>query len=198
MTKKNIILGILIVFIFSSIKETNVFAVDNYAFARSYCETGWNGTFIVTGETTGTCNNFTNSSCEDGYSRTDYSNISSERFTYDDTKIICGYVDLSPQTVKEQKVCKFIEVQDSVLGQTIIATGRGIPTTLRLIKNNVIYKLPVLENTVQQFDNGTFIAEFATIDNITSQTLIPTGTFAADCFGPDGPSGQQHKINITR
>jgi hypothetical protein len=87
---------------------------------------------------------------------------------------------------------------EAYLGGTIKVEGMGAPSFLRLKAAGVTYKLPVVPGSIMQLDNGTFTAEFYTIDPVTSQPLVAPGTYLADLFGSNGPAGSQFEITISR
>jgi hypothetical protein len=96
--------------------------------------------------------------------------------------------------------CKFFSVDDAYLGGTVRVTGLGAPSILRLKNENGIYKLPVVEGSINKDDvTGEWSAEFATIDPFTSQPLVPPGFYYAGCFGDNGTAdGAGLKVTITR
>ena len=75
---------------------------------------------------------------------------------------------------------------EAYLGGTIEIEGMGAPSFLRLKGNGVTYKLPVVPGSIKQLDNGTFTAEFYTIDPFTSQPLVAPGEYRAEVFGKNG------------
>lgn len=110
----------------------------------------------------------------------------------------CGFVDLSVNMEKQGR-CKFFTVSDAYLGGTVSVTGLGAPSVLRLKNENGIYKLPVILDSIDRDDTtGKWSAEFATIDPLTSQPLVPPGTYSAGCFGSNGTAGTSLEVIITR
>ena len=114
------------------------------------------------------------------------------------TNFHCGFIDLSQKTIEQQGRCKFTSVSDGYLGGTVSTTGMGAPNILRLQANGKIFKLPVVESSINQLDDGTFKAEYYTIDPFTSQPLVQPGAYKADCMGSGGTAGLQFDITITR
>ncbi len=112
----------------------------------------------------------------------------------------CGYVELNRGTLEEQKRCKFFTGSDAYLGGTVSASGLGVPSVLRLKNANGVYKLPVILSTVKRDDaTGIWTAEFATIDPLTSQPLVPPGDYKGGCFGTNGTAdGGGMKVTISR
>jgi hypothetical protein len=110
----------------------------------------------------------------------------------------CGFIDLSQKTIEQQGRCKFSSVGDAYLGGTVSTTGMGAPNILRLQANGKTFKLPVIESSINQLDDGTFKAEYYTIDPLTSQPLVQPGAYKADCMGTGGTAGTQFDITITR
>ena len=116
-----------------------------------------------------------------------------------DYSITCGYVG-GAKTLEGQGVCKFFEIEDATLGESIKTSGLGTPTVLRLKVEGKTYKLPVIESTIVRDDvTSKWTAEFATVDPKTSQPLVPAGTFDVRCFGASGTaSGGSVEVTITR
>ena len=105
----------------------------------------------------------------------------------------------APLTLKEQGVCKFISINDASLGNTISANLKGVTTFIRLQLNGKTYKLPFVPNSSSQNADGTWYAEYYTIDPTTSQPLIPPGTYNASCYGDGGTANNNTQtITITR
>ena len=113
--------------------------------------------------------------------------------------VSCSYVNLGGSMEKDGR-CKFFTVDDTYLGGTVSVTGLGAPNILRLKNANGIYKLPVVLSSVERNDEtGVWSAEFATIDPLTSQPLVPPGTYNAGCFGANGTAdGFGLEVTITR
>jgi hypothetical protein len=112
---------------------------------------------------------------------------------YEDTPVV------PKEGMKKEGVAKIIYIpSEAYLGGTIKIEGMGAPSYLRLKADGVIYKLPVVPNSVNQLDDGTFVAEFYTIDPVTSQPLVAPGTYQADVFGENGTASASFQITISR
>jgi hypothetical protein len=185
-------------------------AEEEAAIAGMCAEFG--GTYISNGNGTGTCYNLTDAwtlrhHCEEGeaagaitlYGDVDKSNDIENPLTYV-TKSVCGFVEIpSNSSLIGKGVAKINTISSKVyLGDTIKVTGMGAPTILRLQGNGTTYKLPLVLGSVKQLEDGTFTAEFYTIDPATSQPLVAPGKYKADIFGSNGPAGAQFDITIVR
>ena len=118
--------------------------------------------------------------------------------------LICGAPSFGAQTgqtLEQKGVCKFTEINNGYVGGRISASGFGSPSILRLVNDDKIYKLPVIENTIIRDDGtGNWTAEFPTIDFTTGQPLVPTGQYDVHCFGGNGTAdgGGNFTLEITR
>ena len=110
----------------------------------------------------------------------------------------CGYVEFGG--MEKEGRCKFFSVADGYLGGTVEVEGLGLPSVLRLVNEEHIYKLPLIESSVERDDvTGRWTAQFATIDPATGQPLVSPGTYFVSCYGSNGTaSGAGMQVTITR
>lgn len=93
-------------------------------------------------------------------------------------------------------VCKLISVDGAYLGGMITAAVKGSPSYLRLKADGKTYKLPLVPGSVTFNGDGTYSAQFYTLDPETGQALIPAGDYQALCFGTNGTAGGRVVIEI--
>lgn len=112
--------------------------------------------------------------------------------------VSCGFTEIPIYSMKSEGVCKFFSISDAYLGNTVTATGLGAPSLIRLQNDSGSYKLPVVSSEYDA-EGKVWTAEFATIDPLTSQPLVPPGTYSAGCFGDNGTaSGGGWTVTISR
>ena len=176
-------------------------------YAKSECEEA-GGTYKSLGDGKGVCTELTedwtvNRVC--GNSNYDYVTLFGDYAHGNNPTYPLDYVvdytcgNFPRLSLKEQGTAKIKTIaSEAYLGGTIKVSGVGVPSFLRLKANGVIYKLPVIPGSIQQLPDGTFTAEFYTINPLTSQPFVGPGSYLADCFGAFGPAGGQFEITITR
>ena len=203
----------VVIFVLIAILAINQFVlaapIDPEALAAQTCAQ-YGGTFVLTGEGKGVCYNFAdawavNRVCgsEDYGYVTLFGDINNPGGNLNSglsfvTNHVCGFVDFSQKSIKEQGRCKFTSIESGYLGGTISVTGMGAPSVLRLKSGDVTYKLPVVVGSIKQNADGSFTADYYTIDPFTSQPLVQPGAYQADCLGAGGPAGVQFDITIGR
>lgn len=177
------------------------------AYAKSECEEA-GGTYSSKGDGKAVCTGLTEDWTVDRVCGTDaydyvtlygeYSSTGNINYPLDYVvDYTCGFFDRG--TLAGKGVAKINSAPETAaLGGTIAITGSGAPSFLRLKADGVTYKLPVIPGSVKQLPDGTFTAEFYTIDPVTNQPLVAPGDYKADVFGVNGPAGGQFKMSITR
>lgn len=205
MKKSKLLVVVLLLVII--ILVANQFVLADYNTAVSWCD-GWGGTLSYIGRGTDPkYGDFDLYACSNAFSAEavrvlgcgqEVTNIR----VYDNNNVtgyFLGDCGTEEKTLVERGVAKINTIPTEVyLGGTIKVTGMGAPSFLRLKGNGTTYKLPVVPGSVKQLEDGTFTAEFYTIDPTTSQPLVAPGTYKADIFGSNGPAGKQFDITITR
>lgn len=95
-------------------------------------------------------------------------------------------------------ICKLVSIDDAYLGGTITTTLKGLPSTLKLKADGKTYVLPVVPGSVMANGDGTYIAQFYTMDPVTGQALVPAGDYSARCHGTGGSNdgGSAHTVSV--
>lgn len=103
------------------------------------------------------------------------------------------------ESMKRAGVCKLVSIADGYLGGTITAIIKGSPTTLKLKADGKTYVLPLVPGSVVYNGDGTYTAQFYTMDPVTGQALVPPGDYTARCHGTDGSNdgGSNNTVTIT-
>ena len=204
-TRKIIVFSGFIVVVLLTLSVVS--AKNNYMDESTFCTEVFGGVYNPTNNL---CYNVKVSTemCPDGYATYNmfepiaYTPLHGAQFSLALTEIeyTCGYTGSSAALPLDKKGVAKITMMPvkSYLGGTIKIEGKGAPSFLRLKANGVIYKLPVVPGSIKQLDDGTFIAEFYTIDPFTSQPLVAPGEYIAELFGVNGPAGGGFSITILR
>lgn len=100
--------------------------------------------------------------------------------------------------MERKGLCKLVEIEDGHLGGTITATIKGRPSVLKLKADGKTYSLPLVPGSVVANGDGTYTAQFYTLDPETGQALVPAGDYSVRCHGGSGSNdgGSSNTVSI--
>lgn len=101
--------------------------------------------------------------------------------------------------MRREGYCKLVSLPETgFLGGTITATVKGAPSNLKLKAGGQTYTLPLVPGSVTNSGEGTYTAQFYTVDPVIGQPLVPAGDYTARCHGSNGSKdgGSNNTITI--
>lgn len=109
--------------------------------------------------------------------------------------ISSGFVNYG---MERKGLCKLVSIEDGALGGYVTAVVRGKPNKLKLKADGKTYVLPLVPGSEVANGDGTFTAQFYTLDPVTGQALVPAGDYSVRCHGGSGSNdGSGNTVTIS-